>query len=92
MRKAFGKVAASLLRKTEIDVDLASSGDECIAKVRKFKYDIIMLTANVVSGAREQFMEEGFNDYLSKPFTLEEIQSMLLKHLPEDKRVLNNIE
>lgn len=46
---------------------------------------VIMLTANAVAGAREQFLNEGFSDYLSKPFTINEVQTTLLNHLPENK-------
>lgn len=46
---------------------------------------VIMLTANAVSGAKEQYLKEGFDDYLSKPFSMVEIEKMLLRYLPEDK-------
>lgn len=46
---------------------------------------VIMLTANAVAGAREQFLEEGFTDYLSKPFSLSGIQGILMKYIPKEK-------
>ncbi len=46
---------------------------------------IIVLTANVVSGAREMFMEAGFDDYLSKPIEIEKFEKMLVSFLPPDK-------
>ena len=49
------------------------------------KTPVIMLTANAIAGAREQFINEGFDDYLSKPFSINELQNMLLKYLPKDK-------
>ena len=111
------KVAKGLLKNTMVEVDLASSGDEAVDKVRENEYDVIlldhmmpdkdgietlhemkadsdnlnvgkpviMLTANAVAGAREQFLAEGFTDYLSKPFSLSEIQSMLIKYIPTEK-------
>lgn len=45
----------------------------------------ICLTANAISGAREQYLAEGFNDYLSKPVDSEKLENMLLEYLPEDK-------
>lgn len=45
---------------------------------------VIMLTANAVSGAREQFLDEGFDDYLSKPFSVSDLQKILIKHLPPE--------
>lgn len=41
----------------------------------------IMLTANAIMGAREQFLEEGFDDFISKPFTLQEIQKVIQKYI-----------
>jgi CheY-like chemotaxis protein len=45
----------------------------------------VCLTANAISGAREQYLAEGFDDYLSKPINPEKLEEMLIKHLPEDK-------
>ena len=42
---------------------------------------IISLTANVVSGAREMFLNEGFNDYLSKPIEINSLEKILTEHL-----------
>ncbi len=44
---------------------------------------IIALTANVVSGAREMFMEAGFNDYISKPIETDVMERALKNHLPK---------
>lgn len=46
---------------------------------------IICLTANAISGAREQYRAEGFSDYLSKPIDASELENMLIDHLPESK-------
>lgn len=45
----------------------------------------IMLTANAIMGAREHFLSEGFDDFLSKPFTLLEIQGIVRKYIPENR-------
>ena len=46
---------------------------------------VISLTANAVAGAREQYIEAGFVDYLTKPVIPHELEAMLQKHLPEEK-------
>nr|MCR5102349.1 response regulator [Butyrivibrio sp.] len=47
----------------------------------------IVLTANVISGAKQHFVSEGFDDYLSKPIDSEELEEMLYKYLPKDKLI-----
>ena len=45
---------------------------------------MVILTANAVSGARERFLQEGFDDYLSKPISLPLLKEMILKYLPKE--------
>ena len=45
---------------------------------------VIALTANAVVGAREAYISAGFNDYLSKPIEMKELEALLLKYLPKD--------
>lgn len=46
---------------------------------------VIALTANAIEGSREQYLEEGFRDYLSKPVQPDDLEKTLVKYLPEDK-------
>ncbi|MBR4719268.1 MAG: response regulator [Lachnospiraceae bacterium] len=46
---------------------------------------VIMLTANVINGIEEEYRKLGFCDYLSKPVKAEELEAMLIRHLPPDK-------
>ena len=46
---------------------------------------VISLTANAISGAREQYIEAGFQDYLTKPINSNKLESLLIKYLPKDK-------
>ncbi len=46
---------------------------------------VVCLTANAISGAREQYMEEGFEDYLSKPIDSEELENMLQDLISKEK-------
>ena len=49
---------------------------------------VIALTANAVVGAKEMYMEVGFDDYLSKPINPLDLENMLVKYLPEDKVIM----
>lgn len=45
---------------------------------------IIALTANAVNGAREMFMQSGFNDFLAKPIELSALDRILRNYLPKE--------
>ncbi|MCF0221548.1 MAG: response regulator [Fibrobacter sp.] len=45
---------------------------------------VIMLTANAIAGAKDQYLNEGFCDYLTKPARMQDIIAMLKKHLPKE--------
>ncbi len=45
----------------------------------------VCLTANAISGAREGYIKEGFDDYLSKPIDAVKLEEMILQFLPADK-------
>lgn len=109
------KVFAGLLKRTQIQIDTACSGMECIEKLYNHSYDmvfldhlmphmdgietmrkwkksqsainkdipIIMLTANAIEGAKEEYLAEGFTDYLTKPIRSELLEEMICRYLPE---------
>ena len=45
---------------------------------------VIALTANAVVGAKERYLEAGFDDYLSKPIEVEKLEEKLEKYLPDE--------
>ena len=51
---------------------------------------VICLTADAVSGAREKYLAEGFEDYITKPIDSRALLDALLKYLPKDK--IKNVE
>ena len=44
---------------------------------------IIALTANVVNSMKEQYLDNGMNDFISKPIEMTELNRVLLQWLPE---------
>lgn len=42
---------------------------------------LIVLTANAIQGAREGYLEKGFDDYLSKPIEMEQVEKVLKKYI-----------
>ena len=45
---------------------------------------VLVLTANAVGDAKERYLQEGFDDYLSKPVTFGQLLAKLRQYLPEE--------
>ena len=66
------------------------SGETTLSKLKEisdFNTPVIALTADAVAGAQEKYKEEGFIDYIAKPFTKEEIKEKLEKIF--NKNIIN---
>lgn len=48
---------------------------------------IVVLTANAVTGAKEAYLAEGFDGFLSKPVVPEKLEQMLLHMLPDELKI-----
>lgn len=60
-------------------------GEDALKEIKKegcINHDtpVIVLTAYVMAGAREKYIEKGFDDYLSKPVSGEDLEDMLIKY------------
>lgn len=109
-------VAQGLLKQTRLQIDVASSGEECLELLKRKTYHlicldhmmpvmdgvetlhairelegnpsadipVIALTANAVAGAREFYLNEGFQDYLTKPIDADKFENMLIEYLPDN--------
>ncbi|MCL2237771.1 MAG: ATP-binding protein [Treponema sp.] len=68
-------------------------GVEVTAKIRAWEKDagrkriqIIAMTANAISGMREFYLENGFDDYISKPVIPEDLHDLLIKWVKEQPK------
>ncbi|MCH5344401.1 MAG: response regulator, partial [Acetatifactor sp.] len=92
---ASGREAIEICEKEEFDLIFLDhmmpemDGVETLKILRKNQKDtgkphtIIAFTANAVSGAREMFLQEGFDEFLSKPIDDQELKRLLRKMLPQ---------
>ncbi len=100
------KIATRLLERFNFEVEGATSGAECIAKVKDGGYDIIFLdhmmpemdgietmktlknsgvdvppvialTANAYDGLRNEYLAQGFTDYLAKPIDFKALSKLI---------------
>lgn len=52
-----------------------------IARIDGYYIPIVAVTANATSGQKEKYLENGFDDYLSKPIDYAELNRLLKKYL-----------
>ncbi len=86
-----GRECIDILRSRSFDVIFLDqmmpgmSGVQTLEEISKAKLandtPVIALTADAIVGARENYIREGFSDYLSKPVIYEALEAILLKYL-----------
>lgn len=91
-----GREAIEMAKKSEYDLilmDQRMPEMDGITAMRHIKEDpesankdtiFICLTADAVSGARDRYISEGFDDYLTKPIDSRALENMLIRYLPDD--------
>ncbi len=52
-----------------------------LKKIDNFSTPVIVLTADAIVGVKEKYLSVGFNDYLSKPINVDELNTILKKYL-----------
>jgi CheY-like chemotaxis protein len=80
-----GMEAAGIIRKWEEEEFQRKYGELPEGVSAEKRLPIIALTANAVSGMREIFLANGFNDFLSKPIAVQELDMILKKWLSAEK-------
>ena len=56
------------------------SGETTLKKLKEidgFNTPVVALTADAMAGAQERYIEEGFIDYIAKPFSRDQIKEKL---------------
>ena len=91
-----GRAALDLAAVNDYDVlfiDHMMSGMDGIETLKRIReldknHDTpaVALTANAVSGARQKYIDAGFNDYLSKPVEGARLERMLIRLLPDERQ------
>lgn len=91
-----GLKAINLLREEVVDIILMDiqipeldgyAATRYIREELKLKTPIMAMTAHVLAGERERCFQEGMNDYLSKPFKMDELHEKLCRLLINSRSI-----
>jgi signal transduction histidine kinase/response regulator RpfG family c-di-GMP phosphodiesterase len=89
-----GKTCLGLVQDTRYDMIFLDDmmpemdGTETLCRMKQFRdcpnahTPVIMLTANALSGAKDEYLRNGFDDYIAKPVIYAELEDMIMKYLP----------
>jgi len=102
LEAANGQEALKLMKQNKIDLIFMDirmpvmDGIEAAERIRKQQkwhhIPIVALTASSTEFQEKKFTQKGFNNYLRKPATLMEIESVLIQHLQHDISDISNKE
>lgn len=94
-----GMEAIELVHRTQFDIIFMDhmmplmDGIEAVQKIRSDCGEngrlpvIIALTANAMEGVRENFLANGFQDFITKPLDRRAMHMVLLRWIPEERRM-----
>jgi signal transduction histidine kinase/CheY-like chemotaxis protein len=94
-----GPEAVAILREKSFDIVFMDhmmpgmDGIETTQIIRGLKdggagrLSIVALTANAVTGMKEMFLENGFDDFLSKPIEVPQLNKIMEKWIPAEKKI-----
>lgn len=97
-----GKECLDVIQKQRYDIIFLDhmmpemDGEETLQRMHELENNlcaetpVVMLTANAVVGAREHYIEIGFDDFLSKPILPDKLEKMIQRLLPEE--LLHNVD
>ncbi|WP_031556936.1 response regulator [Lachnospira multipara] len=97
-----GPEGLDLLENNKYDIVFLDSfmpiidGTQILKKIRSnpkninYNTPIIVLTADALSGSKKKYLDQGFNDYLSKPVNASRLKEKLIKFLPKELIDLTN--
>ena len=60
-----------------------------LKEIPGFNVKTIVLTANAIEGMKEKYIDEGFDDYISKPMEKAELERILKKYLLKEREQTN---
>jgi CheY-like chemotaxis protein len=98
-----GTMAVQLISKNYYDIVFLDhmmpemDGIETTAIIRKLPVEyandlvVIALTANAMFGAKDFFLNNGFNDFLSKPIEISKLNALMEKWIPKEKQEIKKI-
>ena len=88
-----GRACLELLERQKVDIIFLDhmmpemDGIETLQRMKERRLckniPVIMFTANAIIGDKEKYIQDGFQDFLSKPVLPEKLEALLLKYLPK---------